>query len=259
MFFGVPTMYVRLLEGLPEGARPPPLRLYVSGSAALAAPTHREFEAKFGAAILERYGATEFGFALGNRYAGPRIPGSVGVPFPGVRVRIALPDGVEPVDSGAVGELLVHGPNVFAGYWERADATAAAFATDREGTRWYRSGDLAQYDGEGDVYRIVGRIKDLIVTGGFNVYPREVEDAIEALPGIRACAIIGKPDPARGELPIAFIEAEERVDAAGIVAALRERIASFKIPKEMYFVAELPRNALGKLDKPALRRRISAR
>ncbi|HZZ00219.1 MAG TPA: AMP-binding protein [Candidatus Baltobacteraceae bacterium] len=245
MFFGVPTMYVRMIERLRDGgAQPPqPLRLYVSGSAALSEQTHRDFASLFGASILERYGATEFGFALGNRYAGPRVAGSVGIPLPGVRVRI----------DGPAGELLVNGPNVFAGYWRRPDATAAAFAFDDDGTRWYRSGDLATYDPSNDVYRIVGRIKELIITGGFNVYPREVEAAIETYAGVRACAVVGKPDAARGELPVAFIEIEGNVDPSALDAWLRERLASFKIPKEIRIVEQLPRNAMGKLDKPALR------
>jgi malonyl-CoA/methylmalonyl-CoA synthetase len=255
-FFGVPTMYVRLIERLREtgGEPPPPLRLYVSGSAALSEQTHDEFASAFGASILERYGATEFGFALGNRYAGPRVPGSVGIPLPGVRVRIAAAaGGTQPLPAGDVGELLVSGPNVFAGYWQRKDATESAFSTDDEGTRWYRSGDLAIYDTSNDVYRIVGRIKELIITAGFNVYPREVETAIEGYAGVRACAVVGKPDAARGELPIAFIESDGGVDPSALDAWLRERLASFKVPKEIHVVEQLPRNAMGKLDKPALR------
>lgn len=249
MFFGVPTMYVRLIEHLrASGAQPPPpLRLYVSGSAALSEQTHGEFADLFRASILERYGATEFGFALGNRYAGPHVAGSVGIPFPGVRVRI---------EGEEIGELLVSGPNVFSGYWKRPDETAAAFSTDDEGTRWYRSGDLASYDTANDVYRIVGRIKELIITAGFNVYPREVETTMEEYAGVRACAVIGKPDLARGELPVAFIETDGNVDTAALDAWLRERLASFKVPKEICVVERLPRNAMGKLDKPALKRSL---
>jgi malonyl-CoA/methylmalonyl-CoA synthetase len=251
MFFGVPTTYVRLLEV--DGDPPQPLRLYVSGSAALPADVHSAFEERYGASILERYGATEFGFVLGNRYAGPRVPGSVGVPLPGVRVRIAAPGTSQALPPGEVGELLVSGPNVFTGYWERPDATREAFVNDADSLRWYRSGDLARYDRERDVYRIVGRLKEMIVTGGFNVYPREVEEAIEALPGVRACAVIGKHDTARGELPVAFVETSEALGSEAIVAALRDRLASFKIPKDVRFTDGLPRNAMGKIDKPALR------
>jgi malonyl-CoA/methylmalonyl-CoA synthetase len=256
MFFGVPTMYVRLLERAGERTLPP-LRLYVSGSAALSPETHRAFGERFGAQILERYGATEFGFALGNRYAGPRVAGSVGVPMPGVQVRIARPDGLDALAPGEIGELLVAGQNVFAGYWQRPEDTAAAFAVDNDGTHWYRSGDLAQYDAGEDVYRIVGRIKELIITGGFNVYPREVEDALERLEGVTACAVIGKPDPARGELPVAFIETEGYVDTEALQILLSSQLASFKIPKEIHILELLPRNAMGKLDKPALRKLLS--
>jgi malonyl-CoA/methylmalonyl-CoA synthetase len=252
IFFGVPTMYVRLLERA-GGRTIPPLRLFVSGSAALSAETHRAFEAAFGATILERYGATEFGFALGNRYGGPRVAGSVGIPLPGVRVRIAAAATIDEVGAGEVGELLVAGPNVFAGYWNNPEATAAAFATDPEGTRWYRSGDLASYDAGNGVYRIVGRIKELIINGGFNVYPREIEDTIESYAGVRACAVLGIADAARGELPIAFIETDRPIEVDALLRDLRERLASFKIPKEIRVVDTLPRNAMGKLDKPALR------
>lgn len=255
MFFGVPTMYVRLLEA-PGDVPAAPLRLYVSGSAALSADVHRAFERRFGASILERYGATEFGFALGNRYAGPRVPGSVGVPFPGVEVRVAAPQSATPLPPGEIGELLVAGPNVFCGYWQRPDATREAFTCGDDGRRWYRSGDLAHYDSQDGVYRIAGRIKELIVSGGFNVYPREVEAAVEAMAGVRACAVVGKPDALRGELPVAFVEASEALDAGAISAALRETLASFKVPKEIRFVESLPRNAMGKVDKPALRQML---
>jgi malonyl-CoA/methylmalonyl-CoA synthetase len=256
MFFGVPTMYVRLLEHAGERVLPP-IRLYVSGSAALSADIHRAFEERFGAKILERYGATEFGFALGNRYGGPRVAGSVGIPFPGVRVRVAAADGVEALPAGDIGELLVAGAGVFAGYWELPLETRAAFAVDSDGTRWYRSGDLAQYDAGDDAYRIVGRIKELIITAGFNVYPREVEDALERLEGVRACAVVGKSDAARGELPVAFIEVEGFVDTEALLILLSSQLASFKIPKEIRILEALPRNAMGKLDKPALRKLLS--
>ena len=252
MFFGVPTMYVRLLEELGSGA-PPDLRLCVSGSAALSDAVHCEFVERFGIEILERYGATEFGFALGNRYAGPRIPGSVGVPFPGVRVRTCLPGTLEPVPLGEPGELLVSGPNVFDGYWDDPAGTSAAFANDADGTRWYRSGDLATDDG--DVYRIVGRLKELIISGGFNIYPREIENEIDRYPGVRASAVIGIPDARRGELPIACVEADVDLNADDLLAFVRERLASFKVPRAVYLVDSLPRNAMGKIEKATLRTR----
>jgi malonyl-CoA/methylmalonyl-CoA synthetase len=250
MFFGVPTMYVRLLEAL-DGP-PPALRLCVSGSAALAPDVFAAFEARFGMQILERYGATEFGFALSNRFGGPRVPGSVGVPMPGVRVRIEA-------GEGETGELLVTGPSVCRGYWNDPAATEAAFVTGADGVRWYKSGDLATYDTEHDVYRIVGRLKELIITGGFNVYPLEVENELNRLPGIIASAVVGQPDAARGELPVAFVEVDRPVDTEALRLALGERLASFKIPREIHILEALPRNAMGKIEKHHLRRQLAER
>jgi len=254
MFFGVPTMYVRLLE-LPDPLDFPRLRLCVSGSAALSPEVFERFAARFGITILERYGSTEFGFALGNRFGGPRVAGSVGIPFPGVRVRIVRAGGEAAVEPGGVGELLVSGPNVFVGYWRNAEATAAAFVIDGDGTRWYRSGDLAGYDSQQHVYRIVGRLKELIISGGFNIYPLEVENEIDRFPGVRASAVVGAPDAARGESVVAFIETEPGLqpDAVELLAWLGSRIASFKVPKRIAFVDALPRNALGKVEKTKLR------
>jgi malonyl-CoA/methylmalonyl-CoA synthetase len=256
MFFGVPTMYIRMLEQDNPGALPK-LRLFVSGSAALSADVHSQFKARFGVEILERYGATEFGFPLSNLYAGPRVAGSVGKTTPGMSAYIAKPDGVDPVAPGEVGELMIAGPSVFKGYWENPEATAAAFVIDRNGRRWYRSGDLVRYDAEQDVYQIVGRLKELIITGGFNVYPREVEEEIEQFPGVRACAVVGQADEARGELPVAFVEAEDGFDGEALLAVLRDRLASFKIPKAVHVIEALPRNALGKIEKPRLRAQLA--
>jgi len=250
LFFGVPTMYVRLLERS-AGADFSRVRLFVSGSAALPAAVHDAFAKRFGASILERYGSTEFGFALTNRYEGPRYAGTVGFPFPGVSVRLAGP-GDAAVADGGIGEILVSGPNLCAGYWQDPDGTAASFFVDESGVRWYRSGDLATFDAERG-YAIVGRTKELIITGGFNVYPREVEDELLRLPGIRASAVVGRPDDARGEVPVAFVECDEPFDPAAVEAELRTRLASFKVPKAILRIAELPRNAMGKIDKPQLR------
>ena len=249
MFFGVPTMYVRLLEALGD-ASAPNLRLCVSGSAALDAAVFERFRERFGIEILERYGATEFGFALTNRYGGTRVPGSVGIPFAGVSVRVVDADGND-VSVGDVGEILVDGPNVFSGYWRDAEKTAAAFAIDADGRRWYRSGDLASFDVENDVYRIVGRKKELIISGGFNVYPREVESEMDRFPGVRASALVGMPDPLRGEIPVAFIEADA-CDPDALHAFLQTRLASFKLPKRIHRIVALPRNALGKIEKHRL-------
>lgn len=250
MFFGVPTMYVRLLEAAHDSSFEH-MRLFVSGSAALPASVHAAFEHRFHSSILERYGSTEFGFALTNLYDGPRHAGTVGFPFPDVAVklidkddRVALP--------GEIGEIAVSGPNVCAGYWRNAAATAAAFFLDDTGRRWYRSGDLATFDPERG-YAIVGRTKELIISGGFNIYPREIEDELLLYPGIRAAAVIGRSDAARGELPVAFLEADDSVDFEEVGASLRKRLASFKVPKALYRTAALPRNAMGKVDKPRLR------
>ncbi len=245
MFFGVPTMYVRFLEKAPAGTRFEQVRLFVSGSAALPASVHESFEARFGASILERYGSTEFGFALGNRYEGPRYAGTVGFALPQVRVRLDAP-------AGEAGEILVSGPNVCAGYWNDPEKTAAAFVVDEDGARWFKSGDLAAFDPQRG-YTICGRLKDLIISGGFNIYPSEVEDELLRVPGVRAGAIVGRPDPARGEVPVAFVEADDPFEAATVMETLRERLASFKVPKDVYRLDALPRNAMGKVEKTRLR------
>ncbi len=250
MFFGVPTMYVRFIEKVPA-QRFEHVRLFVSGSAALPADVHRAFEEKFGVSILERYGSTEFGFPLGNRYEGPRVVGSVGVPMPGVEVTIVAPKSVDRVAPGDVGELLVSGPNVCRGYWERPEANAEAFV-EFDGRRWFRSGDSMRFDPADGVYVVMGRLKELIISGGFNVYPLEVEAEMRLYPGVRDAALVGVADPARGEIPVAFVEAEPGFDAAGFTAVLRERLASFKVPKAVRVVEALPRNAMGKVEKQRL-------
>ena len=251
MFFGVPTMYVRILEHAGPGVRFEQVRLFVSGSAALPATVHEEFARRFGISILERYGSTEFGFALSNRYDGPRHAGTVGFPLPQVEIRLADPDGND-VAPGEAGEILVHGPNVSRGYWRNPDASHAAFANDAQGRRWYRSGDLATYDPERG-YIINGRLKELVISGGFNVYPLEVETELLRIPGITAAALVGQPDAARGEIPVAFIETNAEYDEQATLATLRERLASFKVPKALYRVDALPRNAMGKVEKTRLR------
>jgi malonyl-CoA/methylmalonyl-CoA synthetase len=251
MFFGVPTMYVRFIEKIPP-QKFEHVRLFVSGSAALPADVHRAFEEKFGASILERYGSTEFGFALGNRYEGPRIVGSVGVPMPGVEVAIVAPKTADRVAVGDVGELLVSGPNVCIGYWDRPEAMADAFV-DFDGRRWFRSGDSMRFDPDDGVYVVMGRLKELIISGGFNVYPLEVEAEMRLYPGVRDAALVGIHDAARGEIPVAFIEADPGFDADAFVAAMRDRLASFKLPKAVRVVDALPRNAMGKVEKQRLK------
>ncbi len=252
MFFGVPTMYVRFLEQAGPEVRFDRVRLFVSGSAALPATVHEEFARRFGVSVLERYGATEFGFALTNRYAGPRFAGTVGFPFPRVEVKLGDPATGADSPPGEPGEILVHGPNVFLGYWRNEAATQAAFVHDAQGRAWYKSGDLASYDPERG-YTINGRLKELVISGGFNVYPIEVETELLRIPGIRAAAVVGEPHPARGEVPVAFVECDDDFDAETALATLRERLASFKVPKALYPIDALPRNAMGKVEKPRLR------
>jgi malonyl-CoA/methylmalonyl-CoA synthetase len=258
MFFGVPTMYVRFLERVDDL---PALRLWVAGSAALSAETWNAFKTKFGQEILERYGATETCMCLTNRFRGPYYPGAVGVPFPGIRTRVIDPATQADVADGEVGELLINGPNVFSGYYKNPQATRDAFVLDPDGGRWFRSGDLVRFDPAIRSYVVVGRLKELIITGGFNVYPREIEEEIEALPGIKECAVIGLDDPARGEVPYAFVAVEDAAafDGEAMLGALRERIASFKIPKTVEVLDAIPRNAMGKLDKPTLRAMLAKR
>jgi malonyl-CoA/methylmalonyl-CoA synthetase len=250
MFFGVPTMYVRFIEKIAP-QRFEHIRLFVSGSAALPADVHRAFEEKFGVSILERYGSTEFGFPLGNRYEGPRIVGSVGVPMPGVDVTIVAPKTIERVPVGDVGELLVAGPNVCHGYWDRPEATAEAFV-EFDGKRWFRSGDSMRFDPDTQVYVVMGRLKELIISGGFNVYPLEVEAEMRLYPGVIDAALVGVHDAARGEMPVAYLEAAAGFDVDAFTAAMRERLASFKIPKVVRVVDVLPRNAMGKVEKQKL-------
>ena len=251
MFFGVPTMYVRFIEKLAPQTFDR-VRLFVSGSAALPADVHRAFEERFGASILERYGSTEFGFPLGNRYDGPRVVGSVGVPMSEENaVTVVAPGTTERVPAGDVGELLVAGPNVCVGYWRRPEATGAAFVTLDE-RRWFRSGDLFRYDREQGVYVVMGRLKELIISGGFNIYPLEVEAEMRLQAGVRDVALVAMPDPARGEIPVAFVEAEPDFSCDAFLAAVRERLASFKVPKEVHVVEALPRNAMGKVEKQRL-------
>jgi malonyl-CoA/methylmalonyl-CoA synthetase len=250
MFFGVPTMYVRFIEKIaPQKFEH--VRLFVSGSAALPADVHRAFEDAFGVSILERYGSTEFGFPLGNKFEGPRVVGSVGVPMPGVEVMIVAPKTTDRVAPGEVGELLVSGPNVSAGYWERPEATAEAYI-QIDGRRWFRSGDSMRFDPDTQVYVVMGRLKELIISGGFNVYPLEVEAEMRLYPGVIDVALVGVHDKARGEMPVAYVEAAPGFDTEAFIAAMRERLASFKVPKIVHVMDALPRNAMGKVEKQKL-------
>jgi malonyl-CoA/methylmalonyl-CoA synthetase len=234
LFFGVPTMYHRLASS-PRVGELRRLRLCVSGSAALPAELHRVLAERGGQQVLERYGMTETMMNVSNPYDGERRPGSVGLPLPGVELR--LEDG----------EILVRGPNVFSGYWGRPDATAESFASG-----WFRTGDLASVDPDGYL-RILGRSKELIITGGLNVYPREVEDVLLGHPGVEEVAVFGSPSSEWGEVVTAFIvPTGSPVDERELEEYVSGRLASFKRPRAWRFVDSLPRNALGKILKHQL-------
>jgi malonyl-CoA/methylmalonyl-CoA synthetase len=246
LFFGVPTMYGRLVEELrarrQRGERLdlPHVRLFCSGSAPLSAETFAAFRELTGHDILERYGMTETGMNLSNLYAGARRPGTVGVPLPGVSIRI--------VDE----ELLVRGGNVFAGYWRAPEKTAASFVHDDLGRRWFKTGDLARQDPETGFVTLLGRRHELIITGGFNLYPREVEEVLAGFPGVREAAVVGRPHADWGEVPVAFLATDAAIDAGELIAFCKSQMAGFKVPREIRFVDSLPRNALGKVEKHRL-------
>lgn len=245
LFFGVPTMYVRLVEELRRAGDPDALRrmrLFCSGSAPLAPETFAAFRELTGHAILERYGMTETGMNLSNPYAaGPRLPGTVGTPLPGVSARI---------DES--GELLVRGSNVFSGYWRAPEKTAESFVHDDLGRRWFRTGDLALRDAETGSFTLLGRRTELILSGGFNVYPREIEEVLTSFPGVREAAVVGRPHPEWGEVPMAFLVTDGPVDESGLIDFCKARIAGFKVPRTFQRVESLPRNALGKVQKHLL-------
>ncbi|NYZ17265.1 malonyl-CoA synthase [Azospirillum sp. RWY-5-1] len=250
---GVPTFYTRLLAhpGLTREATAH-VRLFVSGSAPLLADTHREFSARTGQAILERYGMTETGMLTSNPLDGERIPGTVGFPLPEVELRVTGEGGAV-LGTDEVGTIEVRGPNVFSGYWRMPEKTKQEI---REGG-WFITGDVGKVDGRGYVH-IVGRAKDLIISGGFNVYPKEVETVIDAIPGVSESAVVGLPHPDFGEAVAAVVQRRAGSDApaeADVVAACKEQLANFKVPKRVFFVDELPRNSMGKVQKNLLRDR----
>ncbi len=251
---GVPTFYTRLL-GSPAFTRDlvGHVRLFVSGSAPLSAETHREFQERTGHAILERYGMTETGMNSSNPYDGERVPGSVGFPLPDVELRVSDPETGKPLPQGEIGMIEVRGPNVFKGYWRMPEKTAAEFRPDG----FFVTGDLGYVDRRGYVF-ISGRGKDLIISGGFNVYPAEVEGAIEALPGVAEAAVVGVPHPDFGEGVVAVVTPKSgaKLDEAAMLDRLADGLARYKLPKHIKLVAELPRNAMGKVQKNQLRDRF---
>jgi malonyl-CoA/methylmalonyl-CoA synthetase len=234
LFFGVPTIYVRLLDVPADTARAmaADMRLFVSGSAPLPAQVLEDFRALFGHTILERYGMSETLMNISNPYAGERRPGTVGFPMPGLSVRI--------VD----GEIQLRGPNVFAGYWRNPEATAAAFDDG-----WFRTGDIGSRAPDG-YYTLHGRRGDLIISGGFNIYPREIEELLMEQAGVREAAVVGVADRLRGEVPVAYVVGETE----GLAEVCRAKLASFKVPRSFVRVESLPRTALGKVQKHLLPR-----
>jgi malonyl-CoA/methylmalonyl-CoA synthetase len=237
VYMGVPTHYLRLLQDRRiDRERCAQVRLFVSGSAPLLPGTHAEWLARTGHSILERYGMSETGIITSNPYEGERTAGTVGQPLPGVAVRVVDPDSGAPLAAGATGMIEVRGPNVFAGYWRMPDRTRTEFRADG----YFVTGDVGAFDAHGYL-RIVGRSKDLIITGGFNVYPREVEAELDAIAGVLESAVFGVPHPDFGE------------GVTATTAQLRQRLAGYKCPKRILFVAELPRNAMGKVQKSVLR------
>ncbi len=242
---GVPTHYTRLLaDPRLDAARCGHVRLLVSGSAPLPAATHEAFRERTGHAILERYGMTETVMITSNPRGGER-PGTVGRPLPGVDVRLGegTPDGVGPVE--------VRGPSVFSGYWRRPELSATEFTPDG----WFRTGDLGRFDADGYLH-LVGRSKDLVITGGLNVYPKEVEAVLDALPGVDESAVVGLPDADFGEAVVAVVVPEPGRHARAPRRCARPpaaHLAAFKVPKQVHLVEALPRNAMGKVEKAALR------
>jgi len=236
LFFGVPTVYVRLLNTDPALARSIGsfMRLFVSGSAPLPAQVLEEFRTLFGHTILERYGMSETLMNISNPYYGERRAGTVGFPLPGVSAKL--------VD----GEIWLRGPNIFAGYWRREEATKAAF-TDG----WFRTGDIAAVSNDG-YYTLSGRKSDLIISGGFNIYPREIEEFLQEHPSIAEAAVVARPDSVRGEVPVAYIVCTGAVDLDEIEGHCRAKLASFKVPRRFVITGKLPRNAMGKIQKHLL-------
>ncbi|PWC43584.1 malonyl-CoA synthase [Azospirillum sp. TSO22-1] len=255
VMMGVPTFYTRLLghPGLTREAVAH-MRLFISGSAPLLADTHKEFSARTGHAILERYGMTETGMLTSNPLDGERIPGTVGFPLPDVELRVCDDQGAV-LGPDEIGVIEVKGPNVFSGYWRMPEKTAQEIKPDG----FFITGDVGKVDARGYVH-IVGRAKDLIISGGFNVYPKEVETVIDGIDGVVESAVVGVPHPDFGEAVTAVVLRKPGVagpDEAQVVAVCKEQLANFKVPKRVFFLDELPRNTMGKVQKNLLRDRYA--
>ncbi len=254
LFFAVPTIYTRLVEllaGLETAPDFSTVRLFCSGSAPLPAEVHNEFERLTGKRILERYGMTETGMNFSNPYAGSRIAGTVGTPLPGVFGRVVDAEGRE-LPAGEEGELLLRGSNVFDQYWRAPEKTAESFVQDELGNRWFLTGDLARVDPDTGYMTLLGRRHELIISGGLNIYPREVEEMLTTFPGIEEAAVVGEPDDVWGEAPVAYLVCSCAVDEAALERYCRSQLASFKRPRRLRFVEALPRNAMGKIQKHLL-------
>ncbi len=247
LFFGVPTVYVRLLGLDPAAAKEIGgfMRLFVSGSAPLPAQVFDDFHALYGHRILERYGMSETIMNISNPYWGERRAGTIGFPLPGISAKLLSPT-FEPVPQGETGEVYLKGPNIFAGYWRRPEATSDAFVDG-----WFRTGDLGTLSEDG-YFTLCGRKSDLIISGGFNIYPREIEEFLQEHPAVAEAAVVARQDTMRGEVPVAYIALSETIELTELEALCREKLASFKVPREFFVVEKLPRNAMGKLQKNLL-------
>lgn len=251
VLMGVPTFYTRLLQNAALSRETTKhMRLFISGSAPLLAETHREWSARTGHAVLERYGMTETNMNTSNPYDGERVPGAVGFPLPGVSVRVTDPETGKELPRDEIGMIEVKGPNVFKGYWRMPEKTKAEFRDDG----FFITGDLGKIDAKGYVH-ILGRGKDLVISGGFNVYPKEIESEIDAMPGVIESAVIGVPHADFGEGVTAVLVCNKGADVteAAVLKALDGRLAKFKMPKRVFVVDELPRNTMGKVQKNVLR------
>lgn len=252
---GVPTFYVRLIQhpGLTPGVTAK-MRLFVSGSAPLLAETHRTFAERTGHAILERYGMTETNMNTSNPYDGERIAGTVGFPLPEISLRVADPESGKPLPDGETGMIEVKGPNVFKGYWRMPEKTRAEFRSDG----FFITGDLGKIDDRGYIH-IVGRGKDLVISGGYNIYPKEVETEIDQMAGVVETAVIGVPHPDFGEGVTAVVVRKPgaTLDERAVLDGLKDRLARYKQPKRVIFVDDLPRNTMGKVQKNVLREKYA--
>jgi malonyl-CoA/methylmalonyl-CoA synthetase len=255
VFMGVPTYYVRLLAeaGLSQPACAH-VRLFVSGSAPLALDTFEEFRARTGHTILERYGMTETGMNSSNPYDGERRGGTVGMPLPGVEVRV-VDDADRALAAGETGHIQVRGPNVMPGYWKLPEKNKEEFTADG----YFRTGDLGKYDARGYL-SIVGRAKDLVISGGYNVYPKEIEMLLDELPGVHESAVFGVPHADFGEAVVAAVVLAPgaQLTEKAVIEHVKAKLANFKVPKRVVFVTDLPRNSMGKVLKTDLRAKYGA-